>query len=86
MLYCISIFVSIQLEINMALSRALALANLPLPPASRLLFWLAVTVATWELRRRTRKSLNGLSPHLLADIGIDPAQADTEMAKRFWRA
>ena len=70
----------------MALSRALAFGDLPLPPLSRVLFWLAVTVATWQLRRRTRKSLGCLSPHLLADIGIDQSDAEIEIAKRFWRA
>ena len=70
----------------MALSRAFVLGDLPLPPLSRALFWLAVTVASWQLRRRTRKSLGCLSPHLLADIGIDQIEAEIEIAKRFWRA
>ncbi len=70
----------------MSLSHALALADRPLPPLSRLLVTFAVTVAVWELRHKTRKSLAHLSPHLLADIGLDPAAARVEAVKRFWNA
>lgn len=70
----------------MSLSQALALADRPLPPLSRLLVSFAVTVAMWELRHRTRKSLGALTPHLLADIGLDLTTAQTEAVKRFWHA
>lgn len=70
----------------MSLSQAIALADRPLPPLSRLLIAFALTVATWELRHKTRKSLAHLSPHLLADIGLDPAKARVETVKRFWHA
>ena len=70
----------------MSLSRALVLADRPLPPLSRLLITLAVTVANWELRHKTRKSLGHLSPHLLTDIGLDPAEARVEAVKPFWNA
>lgn len=69
----------------MSLPQALALVDRPLPPLSRLLLWIAVTVATWELRHRTRKSLGCLTPHLLADIGLDASVAQMETAKHFWR-
>lgn len=70
----------------MSLSQAIALADRPLPPLSRFLVTFAVTVAEWELRHRTRKSLGALTPHLLADIGLDPATARRETVKRFWHA
>ena len=43
-------------------------------------------LATWEKRRRTRKNLNALSAHMLADIGLDPIRAELEASKPFWRA
>lgn len=70
----------------MSLSQAFALSDRPLPPLSRMVITVALTVATWELRHRTRKSLGCLTPHLLADIGLNPASAETERAKRFWQA
>ncbi len=70
----------------MALPHVLALVDRPLPPLSRVLITVALTVATWELRHRTRKSLGSLTPHLLADIGLDPSAAQMESAKRFWHA
>lgn len=70
----------------MSLSETIALAHRPLPPLSRLLVTLALTVAAWELRHRTRKSLGHLDADRLADIGCDPMTAETEAAKPFWRA
>ena len=57
-----------------------------LPPLSRLLVALAVTLAGWENRRRTRAALARLDDHLLRDIGLGPARAATECTKPFWRA
>ena len=57
-----------------------------LPPLSRLLVALAVTVAAWEDRRRTRAALARLDDHLLRDIGLGPSRAATECTKPFWRA
>lgn len=37
-------------------------------------------------RHRDRQMLSRLDPHLLRDIGIDPAAARAESAKPFWRA
>lgn len=70
----------------MSLSETIALAHRPLPPLSRLLVTLALTVAAWELRHRTRKSLSEMSPDRLSDIGCDPLTAQAESAKPFWRA
>jgi uncharacterized protein YjiS (DUF1127 family) len=49
----------------MSLSAAFVLYAQPLPPLSRLAVALALTLAAWELRRRSRKQLNRLSPVLL---------------------
>lgn len=70
----------------MSLSETIALAHRPLPPLSRLLVTLALTVAAWELRHRTRKSLAQMSPERLTDIGSDPMTAQAEATKPFWRA
>ncbi len=70
----------------MPLSDTLALAHRPLPPLSRLLVTLALTVAAWELRHRTRKALALMSPERLSDIGCDPLTAGIEVEKPFWRA
>ena len=57
-----------------------------LPPLSRLLVALAVTLAAWEDRRRTRAALARLDDHLLRDIGLGPSRAATDCTKPFWRA
>ena len=40
--------------------------------------------AAWR-RRRSRHSLAGLDAHMLKDIGITYAEAETEANKPFWR-
>jgi len=57
----------------------------PLPPLSRLAFAVALTVFTWENRRRTRHALKRLDGHILRDIGLDPHAAESEAQKPFWR-
>lgn len=69
----------------MSLSETLALSRHPLPPLSRLLVTLALNVATWELRYRTRKQLSDLPTHMLRDIGLDEQDAALETEKPFWR-
>ena len=51
-----------------------------------MLLRVTLLAVTWEMRRRTRKDLGGLSRHMLSDIGIDPMLAATEASKPFWRA
>jgi uncharacterized protein YjiS (DUF1127 family) len=69
----------------MSQAETIALAHRP-PPLSRLLVTLALTVAAWELRHRTRKSLARMSTEQLSDIGCDASLARVEAAKPFWRA
>lgn len=67
-------------------ARALSLPrSAELPPLSRLLVALAVTLAAWEDRRRTRAALSRLDGHLLRDIGLGADRAATECTKPFWR-
>jgi uncharacterized protein YjiS (DUF1127 family) len=56
-----------------------------LPPLSRSLLALALAVARWEDRQRTRSALARLDDHLLRDIGLPQDHAKTECAKPFWR-
>jgi uncharacterized protein YjiS (DUF1127 family) len=57
-----------------------------LPPVSRALVALAVAVARWDNRLRTRHALSRLDDHILKDIGLSPDHARTEADKPFWRA
>lgn len=68
-------------------SLPLSLTSLPasLPPLSRMLVTLALMVARWDDRSRTRQSLARLDAHLIRDIGLDAAKAAKETAKPFWR-
>lgn len=56
-----------------------------LPPLSRMLVSVALALAEWDDRRRTRASLARLDSHLLKDIGLGADRAATECAKPFWR-
>lgn len=56
-----------------------------LPPVSRMLVSVALALAAWDDRRRTRTSLARLDTHLLNDIGLGAERAATECAKPFWR-
>lgn len=69
----------------MSLSEAFALSSRPLPPLSRIAVSLALRVATWEMRYRTRRHLTDLPDHLLRDIGLSTADASAEIEKPFWR-
>ncbi|MEO6298182.1 MAG: DUF1127 domain-containing protein [Paracoccaceae bacterium] len=70
----------------MQLVDANTLHSRPLPPLSRVLLNVTLLVVTWDLRRRTRKDLRGLTVHMLADIGVDPQVAAREAEKPFWVA
>ena len=65
---------------------ATTLHTRPVPPLSRVLLNVSLLMVTWDLRRRTRKDLRGLTVHMLADIGIDPQVAAHEADKPFWVA
>ena len=56
-----------------------------LPLFSRLAFDLAYTIAKWQTRSSTRRSLRHLDDHLLQDIGLDARIAFDEGSKRFWQ-
>jgi uncharacterized protein YjiS (DUF1127 family) len=68
------------------LSYALTLRDQHLPPLSRLVLSIALTLVTWELRRRTRLDLLRLDAHLLNDVGIDQHLLEAEIDKPFWRS
>jgi uncharacterized protein YjiS (DUF1127 family) len=42
-------------------------------------------VTIWTARRRDRRALAALDPHLLRDIGLNEDQAAREAGKPFWR-
>ncbi len=42
-------------------------------------------VEVWRRRHRTRQDLRRLTPHELADLGLDDAQREAECLKWFWR-
>ncbi len=60
-----------------------AQANLPV--VARLAVKFAVAVTLWDTRRKTRRSLKHLEPHLLHDIGLDRLSAQAEASKPFWQ-
>ena len=42
-------------------------------------------VSDWLARRRSRRTLAALDPHMLRDIGLTMQDAQAERAKPFWR-
>lgn len=56
-----------------------------LPPLSRMLVSVALTLAAWDNRRRSRAALGRLDSHLLQDIGLGPDRAASECTKPFWQ-
>ncbi|MGA0542327.1 DUF1127 domain-containing protein [Neotabrizicola sp. VNH66] len=56
-----------------------------LPPVSRLLIGLALTLARWDTRLRSRNALSNLDGHLLRDIGLTDMSRRSECDKPFWR-
>lgn len=56
-----------------------------LPAISVLALRVAVTVAKWSERHRTRQDLQKLDEGGLRDIGLTQAQAWREGQKPFWR-
>lgn len=56
-----------------------------LPSVAHLLITMALIVTKWDRYRRTRKALNRLEQHLLADIGLSRDAAYNEARKPFWK-
>jgi uncharacterized protein YjiS (DUF1127 family) len=85
--YCIETQVLYQHKGKIMSPAPLTLATLPasLPPLSRLLVSLALVLAQWDDRRRTRRSLEKLDGIMLRDIGLDPNSVMAECRKPFWR-
>lgn len=46
---------------------------------------LTETLALWSARHQERRALADMPDHLLADMGIDRAEARKEARKPFWR-
>jgi uncharacterized protein YjiS (DUF1127 family) len=57
-----------------------------LSPVPAVLMAVAVTLATWELRARTRADLRAMDPARYPDLGLSTAEVLHEVAKPFWRA
>ncbi|MCH2094539.1 MAG: DUF1127 domain-containing protein [Rhodobacteraceae bacterium] len=56
----------------------------PLAPITASVLRLAVLLDKWSTRRRTRRALSQLEPHLLNDIGLDLETARQEAQRAFW--
>ncbi|WP_425050673.1 DUF1127 domain-containing protein [Psychromarinibacter sp. S121] len=61
------------------------LSRRPLPPFSAAALRFVVMLVKWDERRRTRRSLGTLDPHLLDDIGVTRGEARTEAERPFWK-
>ena len=57
----------------------------PLPLAAEAALRVAVVLAKWGERRRTRLALGDLDDHLLRDVGLDRMTAFKEARRPFWR-
>ena len=60
-------------------------AQATLPVVAGLAVRLAVVVVKWDTRRKSRRALKRLGPHLLRDIGLDHSTAQAEASKPFWQ-
>ncbi len=57
-----------------------------LPTLAVLAVRAAATIAKWNERHVTRKTLKTLPYHLLDDVGITPEMARREAGRRFWQS
>lgn len=64
---------------------ALSAPMTSLPPVSRALVAVAMTLAAWEERRISRRALARLDSHMLRDVGLSVQSRADETAKPFWR-
>ncbi|MEL6682094.1 MAG: DUF1127 domain-containing protein [Pseudomonadota bacterium] len=60
-------------------------AQATLPVVAGLAVKFAVAVVTWDMRRKTRRTLRDLDTYLLHDIGLDYFAAQAEASKPFWQ-
>ncbi|HBQ37066.1 MAG TPA: hypothetical protein DD729_09595 [Rhodobacteraceae bacterium] len=58
---------------------------IPQSPLALVVVTLATTVLTWDLRRRTRRTLKTLTDAQLDDIGLSRVEAYTEARRLFWQ-
>lgn len=65
--------------------QAIPQPSLSLPPISRMFIALAMMIARWDARLRTRNALGKLDNHMLRDIGLCPMTQSAECGKPFWR-
>ncbi|WP_299686857.1 DUF1127 domain-containing protein [uncultured Tateyamaria sp.] len=56
-----------------------------IPVASVVAVRVAVLLSKWAMHRRSRLALKDLPDHLLRDVGLTRAEADTESRRVFWR-
>ena len=56
-----------------------------LPVPAELALRVAVVLAQWSERARTRHQLIELDDHLLRDVGLDRHAARTEARRMFWQ-
>ncbi len=61
------------------------LSGRALTPTVSVFLACVVVMAKWSERRRSRKALADLDPHLLKDIGLTPSEAHREATRPFWR-
>lgn len=43
------------------------------------------TLLDWQERASQRRDLRSFGPHMLKDLGLDPADVEREVSKPFWR-
>jgi uncharacterized protein YjiS (DUF1127 family) len=56
------------------------------PSAGRFLARIGRVLSRWHERSNQRRQLQGLSDHLLNDLGLNRADVEVEGQKRFWQA
>jgi uncharacterized protein YjiS (DUF1127 family) len=72
-------------QADLALLRGLD-TGATVPPLSKLALRVARLVILWDMRSRSRSALDGMSDHILRDIGLSRQEAENERHKRFWQA
>lgn len=60
-------------------------AAVSLPATAEFALYVAVVMAKWSERQRSRRALRDLDDHLLQDIGVTRQEARVEAARPFWQ-